>query len=153
VQSEQVDRPAARLLKNAQRPKFSAKSNRSERMSLTDKSSIPPGYRQGFITAITVLLTASILYFRFAVFEPGSGDWSPLGVVAAVILGISTCIQLYTLWRALQPHDERIWAYTATLRWFAGSSFPSRQFGGPCCGYPTSCTHSFHALANRTREL
>ena len=75
-------------------------------MSLTDAPNIPPGYRQGFITATTVLLTASLLYFRYAALESGSGDWTPWGVVSVVILSMSICIQLYTLWRALQPDDE-----------------------------------------------
>jgi hypothetical protein len=81
-------------------------------------TNLPSGYRQGFITAITVLLTASLLYFRFVVFEPASGDWTKLGAVTAVLAGISICIQLVTLWRALQPEDEEISVYKITLRWF-----------------------------------
>jgi len=41
-------------------------------------TNLPSGYRQGFIPAITVLLTASLLYFRFVVFEPASGDAAEL---------------------------------------------------------------------------
>jgi hypothetical protein len=91
--------------------------------SLTDGPNIPSGYRQGFITATTVLLTASLLYFRYAALESGSGDWTPWGVVSVVILSISICIQLYTLWRALQPDDEKILVYKITLRWFAAAVF------------------------------
>jgi hypothetical protein len=94
---------------------------RGEQMSLTDGPNIPSGYRQGFITATTVLLTASLLYFRYAALEPGSGDWTPWGVGSVVILSISICIQLYTLWRALQPDDEKILVYRITLRWFAAA--------------------------------
>jgi hypothetical protein len=96
---------------------------RGEQMSLTDGPNIPSGYRQGFITATTVLLTASLLYFRYAALEPGSGDWTPWGVVSVVILSMSICIQLYTLWRALQPDDEKILVYKITLRWFAAAVF------------------------------
>lgn len=87
----------------------------------TEEPKIPTGYRQGFITAITVLLTASLLYFRFSAFETGSGDWTSLGVVSVFLLGISIGMQLYTLWRALQPDDERKRVYKITLRWFASA--------------------------------
>src|SRR5262249_10484202 len=86
-----------------------------------EEPKIPTGYRQGFITAITVLLTASLLYFRFSAFETGSGDWTTLGAVSVFLLGISVFIQLSTLWRALQPDDERKRVYKITLRWFASA--------------------------------
>jgi len=77
------------------------------------------GYRQGFITAITVLVTASVLYFRFLTFEPGSGEWTPLGKVCVALVGLSILTQLWTLWRALQPEDEYVSIYKKTLLWFA----------------------------------
>jgi len=86
---------------------------------MTDESRLPPGYRQGLITAITVLLTASFLYFRFVVFDPASGDWTFWGTVCASLAGISICIQLLTLWRALQPEDEQVSIYRITVRWLA----------------------------------
>jgi len=86
-----------------------------------EEPKIPTGYRQGFITAITVLLTASLLFFRYAAFEPGSGDWTKLGAVSVSLLGISIFIQLFTLWCALQPDDERERVYKITLRWFAAA--------------------------------
>ena len=86
-----------------------------------EEPKIPTGYRQGFITAITVMLTASFLYFRFSAFEPGSGNWTTLGAVSVFLLGISIFIQLFTLWRALQPDDERKRVYKITLRWFASA--------------------------------
>jgi hypothetical protein len=82
---------------------------------------IPPGFRQGLITAITVFVTASLLYFRFVAFEPTSGPWTTLGVVCASLAGISICVQLFTLWRALQPDDEQVLVYKVTLRWFAAA--------------------------------
>ena len=80
---------------------------------------LPTGYRHGLITAVTVLLTASILYLRFATLEEASGDWSLWGAVSASILGLSICIQLLTLWRALPPEDEQVSIYKVTLRWLA----------------------------------
>jgi hypothetical protein len=94
-------------------PAFGVQSNRS--------SQLPTGYRQGFITAITVVLTASVLFFRFVVFEPASGPWTPWGAICASLAGISIAVQLFVLWRALQPADERIRVYTVTLRWFAAA--------------------------------
>jgi hypothetical protein len=82
---------------------------------------LPTGYRQGLITAITVLLTASLLYFRFVAFEPSSGPWTGLGVACALLAGISIFIQFFTLWRALQPDDEKIRVYKVTLQWFAAA--------------------------------
>lgn len=88
---------------------------------MTDELKLPTGYRQGLITSITVLLTASLLFFRFVVFEPTSGPWTRWGAVCASFAAISICLQLFTLWRALQPIDEQIRVYTVTLRWFAAS--------------------------------
>jgi hypothetical protein len=76
------------------------------------------GYRQGLITSITVVLTASVLYFRFAVFEEGSGEWSTVGAVAAALAAGSIGIQLWTLRRALQPEDAEIAVYRRTLKLF-----------------------------------
>jgi hypothetical protein len=88
---------------------------------VTDEPKIPTGYRQGFITAITVLLTASLLYFRFSAIESDSGPWTIWGAVSVFLLGVSICIQLFTLWRALQPDDEQTLVYNVTLRWFAAA--------------------------------
>ena len=77
------------------------------------------GYRQGLITSITVLLTASLLFFRFVVFEPSSGPWTKWGAACAILAAISILVQLFTLWRALPPEDEQISVYRVTLRWFA----------------------------------
>jgi hypothetical protein len=76
------------------------------------------GYRQGLITSITVVLTASVLFFRFAVFEEGSGEWSTPGAFAAALAALSIGIQLWTLRRALQPEDAEIAEYRSTLNYF-----------------------------------
>ena len=85
---------------------------------MTDKSTLPAGYRQGFVTAISVFLTASLLYFRWVTFEPASGPWSRAGAVCAVLAGLSICFQLLALWRGLQPEDDQVSIYKVTLRWF-----------------------------------
>jgi hypothetical protein len=86
---------------------------------MADPLKVPTGYRQGFITAITVVITASVLFFRFTVFEPASGPWTRWGAVTAILAGLSILVQLIALWRALQPKDEEEAVYKVTLRWFA----------------------------------
>jgi hypothetical protein len=84
------------------------------------RRSIPNGYRQGIITAITVLLGFSLLFLRFWSFE-APGRWTPTSVVAAVILGFSLASQFVALWRALQIADDDEAEYGKTLRWFLSS--------------------------------
>lgn len=88
---------------------------------MANEQALPPGYRQGLITSITVVLTASLLFFRFVVFEPSSGPWTNWGAVCAILSGISILMQLFTLWRALRPIDEKIAVYEVTIRWFASA--------------------------------
>src|SRR5678816_4026234 len=82
---------------------------------------LPVGYRQGVISAITVILGFSLLFLRFWGFEL-EGDWNPAAVVAAFLMGISILGQLVTLWRSLQIEDDQPAVYRKTLRWFAGST-------------------------------
>jgi hypothetical protein len=79
---------------------------------------LPAGYRQGLITAITVLLGLSFVFFRYLVFDTTSGDWSHPGEVSAVLAFASISVQLFALWRALQVADDKIPVYNVTVRWF-----------------------------------
>ena len=88
---------------------------------IEDSCRIPQGYRQGFITSITVTLTASILFLRFIFFDPQSGDWSRLGVLTALLLLLSILLQFFTLYRALRPRDELRGVYRVTRRLFEAS--------------------------------
>jgi hypothetical protein len=81
---------------------------------------LPNGYRQGIITAITVLLGFSLLFFRFWSFE-APGEWTFLAVLATVLLGLSILLQFVALWRALQVADDDETEYRNTLRWVLGS--------------------------------
>ncbi len=80
-------------------------------------SYLPAGYRCGIITAITVVLGFSLLFFRSWVFEL-PGEWTASSVVAATLLLFSTVLELVALWRSLQPEDEMLKEYRLTLRWF-----------------------------------
>ena len=82
---------------------------------------LPVGYRQGVITAITVVLGFSLVSLRFWGFEL-EGEWEPSSVVSAVLMGLSILGQLVTLWRSLQIEDDEPAEYRKTLRWFLGST-------------------------------
>ncbi|HYK35164.1 hypothetical protein [Alloacidobacterium sp.] len=84
------------------------------------RTPLPIGYRQGIITAITVLLGFSLLFMRFWNFElPGA--WSASAVIAALLMALSIVLQMVTLWRSLQIEDDDESEYHKTLRWFLSS--------------------------------
>jgi len=96
---------------NALRP------NSSER----PRVALPIGYRQGFITAITVVLGFSLVFLRLWGFElPGA--WDVTSTASAILLGLSILGQCVTLWRSLQVEDDEVAEYKKTLRWFLGST-------------------------------
>jgi hypothetical protein len=81
---------------------------------------LPVGYRQGIITAITVLLGFTLLFFRYWDFEL-PGDWTVPATVAAILMAVSILLQFVSLWRSLQLKDDDETEYGITLRWFLGS--------------------------------
>ena len=82
---------------------------------------VPGGYRQGVISAITVVLGFSLVFLRFWGFElPGA--WTASSVASAVVIAISILGQLVTLWRSLQLEDDQPAEYRKTLRWFLCST-------------------------------
>jgi hypothetical protein len=82
---------------------------------------IPAGYRQGIITAITVLLGFSLLFFRYWDFElPGA--WTVSAIIAALLMAVSILLQFVSLWRSLQIKDDEETEYRITLRWFLASA-------------------------------
>ena len=81
---------------------------------------IPIGYRQGIITAITVLLGFSLLFFRYLDFEL-PGEWTISSAIAAILMALSILLQFVALWRSLQIKDDET-EYGITLRWFLSSA-------------------------------
>jgi hypothetical protein len=69
------------------------------------RTPLPPGYREGIITAITVLLGFSLAFFRFWGFE-AEGQWSSRSVLAAGILIVAVLMQIVALFRALRIADD-----------------------------------------------
>jgi hypothetical protein len=82
---------------------------------------VPIGYRQGIITAITVLLGFSLLFFRYLDFEL-PGEWTISSAIAAILMALSVLLQFVALWRSLQIKDDDETEYGITLRWFLSSA-------------------------------
>ena len=85
------------------------------------RSAIPQGYREGIITAITVLLGFTLGFFRFWGFE-AKGQWTYKSFVAASGLTLALLLQLVALYRSLRLKDDDVIEYRKTVRWFVGSS-------------------------------
>ncbi|MBS0316279.1 MAG: hypothetical protein JSR49_04040 [Proteobacteria bacterium] len=82
---------------------------------------IPQGYRQGIITAITVLLGFSLAFLRFWSFE-ASGEWSWRAVVATVPLVVAIVLQIVALFRSLRLEDDAPAEYRRTVRYAIASA-------------------------------
>ncbi|MEO6966400.1 MAG: hypothetical protein ABI076_10980 [Acidobacteriaceae bacterium] len=95
----------------------SANNNRQKLLDMQSRSELPLGYRQGIITAITVVLGFSLLFVRYWNFEL-PGQWTVASEFVANLLGLSILLQFISLWRALRVAEDEIPAYNRTLRWF-----------------------------------
>jgi hypothetical protein len=82
---------------------------------------LPAGYRQGVISAITVILGFSLLFMRYWSFE-AEGSWTASSTLAAALLSLSIVLQTFSLWRSLQVRDDDETEYTKTLRWFMAAT-------------------------------
>jgi hypothetical protein len=78
---------------------------------------LPAGYRQGVVTAISVILGFSLYFLRFWALE-AEGDWTWLSVCAAVPTILSIACLAVALWRSLQVADDDEPVYRRTLKWF-----------------------------------
>ena len=82
---------------------------------------VPAGYRQGIITAITVLLGFSLAFWRFWGFE-SPGYWNARALFAALSLVGAVVLQIVALFRALRIEDDAVTEYRQTVRWFIASA-------------------------------
>ena len=82
---------------------------------------LPQGYRQGIITAITVLLGFSLAFLRFWGFE-APGAWTFRSIIAAGTLVIAVLLQIVALVRSLRLEDDDPAEYRKTVMWFTTSS-------------------------------
>jgi len=97
--------------------------SQSEPTSTFDRPqrALPEGYRQGIITAITVLLGFSLAFFRFWGFE-ASGEWTARSIVAAATLVLAILFQIVALIRSLRLQDNSAQEYRKTVTWFTASA-------------------------------
>ena len=82
---------------------------------------LPIGYRQGIITAVTVVLGFSLVFLRVWSIEL-PGEWDVLSIASTVLVGFASLGLCVTLWRSLQVEDDAVPVYKKTLRWFLGST-------------------------------
>jgi hypothetical protein len=82
---------------------------------------VPAGFRQGLVTAITVLLGFSLAFLRFWGFE-APGHWTWHSIVPACIGLAAIALQLVALFRALRLADDDAHEYAFTVRWFLASA-------------------------------
>jgi len=84
------------------------------------RPALPLGYRQGLITAITVMLGFTLAFLRFWSFEAG-GAWTRRTLVATTGLTLALVLQIVALVRSLRLEDEDPPEYRITVRWFVAS--------------------------------
>ena len=82
---------------------------------------LPGGYRQGIITAITVLLGFSLALFRFWGFE-APGEWTSRSIIAAGTIVSAVVLQIVALVRSLRLEDDNPDEYRKTVKWFTTSA-------------------------------
>jgi hypothetical protein len=86
-----------------------------------NKKPLPVGYRQGIITAITVLLGFSLGFLRFWALE-APGEWSSRSIIPAITLFIAIVFQIIALYRSLRLIDDEESEYRQTVLWFVASA-------------------------------
>lgn len=90
------------------------------RRRLHNPRALPEGYRQGLITAITVLLGFSLAFFRFSGFEvPGTWSVRSIGSTGATVIAVA--LQIAALFRPPRFEDNDAAEYRKTVWWFIAS--------------------------------
>ena len=82
--------------------------------------SLPQGYRQGIITAITVLLGFTLAFLRFWGFE-AEGAWTYKSFTTAIGLTLALLLQCAALFRSLRVQDDDLEEYRVTVGVFVAS--------------------------------
>ena len=81
---------------------------------------LPAGYRQGIVSAITVVIGFTLLFMRYWGLE-ASGHVTGASIAAGALLTAASLLEFYTLWRSLQLEDDQASEYRKTLRWLVAS--------------------------------
>lgn len=81
----------------------------------------PQGYRQGLITAVTVLLGFSLSFLRFWGFE-APGAWTFRSIIAAGGILLAVLMQVVALSRSLRVADDDELEFATTVKWLLASA-------------------------------
>ena len=79
---------------------------------------LPAGFRQAVVTAITVMSGFSLAFFRYWSVEGESGPWTYEGAATAAILAVGIVLQIVALFRALSVEDDDPTHYAHTVQTF-----------------------------------
>lgn len=82
---------------------------------------VPIGYRQGIITAISVVLGFSLQFWRYYGLE-APGAWTWWSVLVAGPLVAAVAMQIMALFRSLRVEDDIVAEYRKTVRWLVASA-------------------------------
>jgi hypothetical protein len=110
----QEDKPMTDLHEDSAQAPVTAKATPAPQI-------VPAGYRQGVITAITVLLGFTLAFWRFWGLE-SPGSWTLRSLLAAVALVVAVSLQIVALFRSLRVEDDEVGEYRKTVRWFLASA-------------------------------
>ena len=81
-------------------------------------AAVPAGFRPAIVTGTTVVLTFSLVYFRFIVFELDNAPWTPAWAAAAAAAMLAIGLHFFPQWRSQQLADDDPAEYRITVRWF-----------------------------------
>ncbi|WP_458216524.1 hypothetical protein [Paracidovorax citrulli] len=82
---------------------------------------VPVGYRQGCITAISVLLAFTLAFWRYWSFE-SPGPWNPLAWIVEISVAVAAALQSVALFRSLRVEDDQVPHYRRTQQWLLASA-------------------------------
>jgi len=66
---------------------------------------LPPGYREGLLTAITVFVAFTLAFLKYWSLET-PGRWTWLGILSVAPLALGLALQLVALFRSLDLRDD-----------------------------------------------
>ena len=78
---------------------------------------LPPGYREGLLTAITVFIAFTLAFLKYWSLET-PGRWTWLGVLSLTPLVVGLVLQLVALFRSLDLRDDVEAHYRGTVGYF-----------------------------------
>lgn len=117
---------------------------------------LPAGYRQGVVSAITVVIGFSLLFMRYWGFE-ATGRVTRLSVAAGLLLLVAILLEFYALWRSLQLEDDEESEYrmddAAALVYGVRRRSVGEHHRGVACGDHRAVKSTIMATKNERLQL